>query len=72
MAERRKRKPQPFLMRVANDPALWRYESLETALTENLDVLAQLIRAGKEHEAEPAPEVPEEVPQESPDIARGA
>jgi hypothetical protein len=72
MAERRKRKPQPFPMRVANDPALWRYESLEAALTENLDVLAQLIRAGKEHEAAPTPEVPEEVPQESPDIARGA
>jgi hypothetical protein len=72
MPQRRKRKPQPFPMRVANNPALWRYDSLEAALTDSLDVLAQLIRAGKEEAEVPAPEDQEEAHQESPDIARGA
>lgn len=47
MAERRGRKPQLIPMAIGNDPALWRYASLQAALEASTDLVADLIRAGQ-------------------------
>jgi hypothetical protein len=70
MTKRRKRKPQPFPMKIANDSRCWLYNSLEEALATNVDALALLIQAGSDQEEKPAEEAkPAEV---SPDLAKGA
>ncbi len=48
MAKRRGQKPQSIPMKIGNDPALWRYASLQEALEANTHLLARLIRAGAE------------------------
>lgn len=48
MAKRRGRKPQSIPMKIGNDPALWRYASLQEALEANTHLLARLIQAGAE------------------------
>ena len=35
-------------MQIGNDPALWRYASLQDALEANVALIAQLIRIGEE------------------------
>ena len=35
-------------MKIGNDPALWRYGSLQEALEANTDLIARIIRAGEE------------------------
>ncbi len=42
------RKPNSIPMQIGNDPALWRYASLDDALKANVDLIAQLIRIGEE------------------------
>ena len=46
MAKSRGRKRQAIPMIIGKDPSLWRYDSLEAAIGDNLDVLVQLIRSG--------------------------
>ena len=41
-------KPNSIPMQIGNDPALWRYTSLDDALKANVDLIAQLIRIGEE------------------------
>jgi hypothetical protein len=48
MAKRRGRKPQSIPMKIGNDPALWRYASVQEALEANTLLLARLIQAGVE------------------------
>lgn len=48
MAKRRGRKPQSIPMKIGNDPALWRYASVQEALESNTHLLARLIQAGAE------------------------
>jgi hypothetical protein len=48
MAKRRGRKPQSIPMKIGNDPALWRYASVQEALEANTHLLARLIQAGAE------------------------
>lgn len=48
MAKRRGQKPKSIPMKIGNDPALWRYASLQQALEANTDLLARLIRVGAE------------------------
>lgn len=52
MAKRQRRSPKSLPMNVANDPALWRFTSLQEALETNTDLLARLIRASEENEQE--------------------
>lgn len=47
MAKRRGRKPQSIPMKIGNDPALWRYASVQEALEANTHLLARLIQAGQ-------------------------
>jgi hypothetical protein len=35
-------------MKIGNEPALWRFASLQEALEANIDLIARLIRAGEE------------------------
>lgn len=35
-------------MKIGNDPALWRFSSLQEALEANIDLIARIIRAGEE------------------------
>lgn len=48
MAKRRGRKPQSISMKIGNDPALWRYTSVQDVLEANTHLLARLIQAGAE------------------------
>ncbi|MBZ0298194.1 MAG: hypothetical protein K8J31_00535 [Anaerolineae bacterium] len=48
MAKRRGRKPQSIPMKIGNDPALWRFASLQEALEANTHLIARLIQAGAE------------------------
>jgi hypothetical protein len=48
VAKRRGQKPKLLPMKVGNDPALWRFASLQEALETNTDLLAQLVRSGQE------------------------
>ena len=48
MAKRRGRKPQSIPMKIGNDPALWRYASVQEALEANTHLLARLIQVGAE------------------------
>ena len=41
-------KPNSIPMQIGNDPALWRYASIDDALKANVDLIAQLIRIGAE------------------------
>lgn len=60
MAKRRGQKTKSIPMKIGNDPALWRYASLQEALEANTHLLARLIQAGAEqvqaakHNVEPA------------------
>ena len=64
MAKRRGRKPTSIPMKIGNDPALWRFASLQEALEANTHLLARLIQAGaertqaEEHEAEASEALP--------------
>ena len=64
MAKRRGRKPTSIPMKICQDPALWRFASLQEALEANTHLLARLIQAGAEqakakgHEAETSETVP--------------
>lgn len=49
MAKRRGPKPKSIPMTIGNDPALWRFASVQEALEANVHLIAQLIRAGEEH-----------------------
>ena len=42
-------KPNSIPMQIGNDPALWRYASLDDALKANVDLIAHLIRIGVEN-----------------------
>jgi hypothetical protein len=44
--EHRKGKSVP--MTVGNDPALWRYHSVDEAIATNIDLIVQLIQAGEQ------------------------
>ncbi len=44
----RGQKIKPVPMQIGNDPALWRYPSLQDALEANVALIAQLIRIGEE------------------------
>jgi hypothetical protein len=35
-------------MKIGNDPALWRFSSLQEALEANTDLIARIIRAGED------------------------
>ena len=48
MAKRRGRKPQSIPLKIGNDPALWRFASLQEALEANTHLLARLIQTGAE------------------------
>lgn len=50
MTKRRGRKPQSIPMKIGNDPALWRFASLQEALEANTSLLARLIQSGAELE----------------------
>jgi hypothetical protein len=50
VAKRRGPKPQSIPMKIGNDPALWRFASLQEALEANTHLLARLIQAGAEQE----------------------
>jgi hypothetical protein len=47
MARRQNRSVKTIPMKVGNDPALWRYSSMQEALSAGSAVLAQLIREGE-------------------------
>lgn len=49
MTKRRNRKPNLIPMKVGVDSALWRYASLEEALSCNVDLIAGMIKAGEEN-----------------------
>ena len=48
MTKRRGPKSKSIPMKIGNDPALWRYSSLQEALKANTDLIARIIRAGEE------------------------
>lgn len=41
------RKCKRIPLRIGNDPALWRFSSLQDALAANTDLIARLIRVGE-------------------------
>ena len=47
MAKGRGRKRQAIPMIIGKDPALWRYDSLEAAIEDSIDLFTQLIRSGE-------------------------
>ena len=47
MTKGRGRKRQAIPMIIGKAPDLWRYDSLEAAIEANIDLFAQLIRAGE-------------------------
>lgn len=55
MAQRRTRKTKSIPLKIGNDPALWRYASMQEALEANTDLIARLIRAGREQSARNQP-----------------
>lgn len=55
MAQRRTRKTKSIPLKIGNDPALWRYASVQEALAANTDLIARLIRAGREQSARKQP-----------------
>ena len=46
MPKRQGRKRQAIPMIIGKDPDLWRYDSLEAAIEDSIDLFTQLIRAG--------------------------
>jgi hypothetical protein len=48
VVKRRGQKPKSIPMKIGNEPALWRFASLQEALEANIDLIARLIRAGEE------------------------
>jgi hypothetical protein len=48
--KRHERSPKPFRLYIGNDPALWRYASLQEALATNCDAVAKLILEGERHQ----------------------
>lgn len=52
MTKRRGQKPKSIPMKIGNDPALWRFASLQEALEANTALLARLIQVGAEHTVE--------------------
>ena len=54
MAEKRGPKQKTYPLQVAQDPKLWRYDSLADALAANVEYLARAIRVGEEEPALPA------------------
>ena len=48
MTKRRGRKPQSIPMKIGNDPALWRFNSVQEALAANTQLLGRIIQAGAE------------------------
>jgi hypothetical protein len=48
MAKGRGRKRQAIPMIIGKDPDLWRYDSVEAAIEDSIDLFTQLIRAGDE------------------------
>lgn len=59
MPKPRKRPSTCFPLRVRNDPALWKYASLQAALTENTATIAALIQAGRKKLTEVRPPIAE-------------
>ena len=51
MVDGRKRKSKTIPLAIGNDPALWRYSSLQDALAANTDLIARLIRVGEAQSA---------------------
>jgi len=49
MEKRRNRKPNLIPMKVGVDSSLWRYASLEEALSCNVDLIAGMIKSGEEN-----------------------
>ena len=45
-----RRKSKSVSMTVGNDPALWRYHSVDEAIAANIDLIVQLIQAGEQAE----------------------
>ena len=54
MAQKRGPKKKTYPLQVAQDPKLWRYDSLADALAANVEYLARAIRVGEEGPALPA------------------
>ena len=52
MTVRRNRKAKPMPMEVANNPALYRYASLEECLADNVDLMVRLIQSVEERQAD--------------------
>lgn len=50
MAKRYGPKPKILPMEIGNDPALWRYASVEDAVGSNTHLLAELIRKAQEQD----------------------
>jgi hypothetical protein len=50
MPKQRKHKTQAIQLNVGNDPALWRFDSLQQAIQANTDLLAQIIHANGQDE----------------------
>lgn len=50
---KRNRKPKTVPTKVGNDPALWRYQSVQAAIVANTEIVAQLIRAGQKDKSKP-------------------
>ncbi len=48
MANRRGRKSNLIRLEICEDPAVQRFRSLSEAMVANVDVIAQLIRAGEQ------------------------
>jgi hypothetical protein len=47
VAQKRGPKKKTYPLQVAQDPKLWRYDSLADALADNVELLARAIRAGE-------------------------
>lgn len=47
MTKQRKSRVQSIPMTVGNDPSLWRYASLQEALSANTHLLSQMIQEGR-------------------------
>lgn len=52
MKKRRKRKVKSIPLTVGIDPKLWRYDSAQDAISQNVSLLAQLIQTGEQIQQE--------------------
>lgn len=60
MAKHRGNPRQTFPMKLGNDPSLWRFDSLEDALTASTTLLGQLIKEGERLAKKDVADLPDE------------